>query len=318
MRRVLSIDGGGVKGVFPASFLASIEDSLGANIADYFDLIVGTSTGGIIALGLGLGLQARDLLSFYENWGPEIFGGPQGWYALRSVFGAKYSSAPLRRAAERVFGNRLLGESRNRLVIPSFNVETGEVHIWKTAHDPRLERDYKCKALEVALSTTAAPTYFPTYQSSSGTPLIDGGTWANNPLMVAMVEALGVLGWEPDSVRVLSLGCTTAPLDVNWVRSGKLRWAFKVVDVFTTAQSTSAYGMAQHLVPDRRNIIRISPVVTKNRFALDRARDIGALKGLGDFEARKALPRLRSLLFNGTPAERFVPFHQLAPSAKVD
>jgi patatin-like phospholipase/acyl hydrolase len=311
MRRVLSIDGGGVKGVFPASFLASIEDTVGGSIADYFDLIVGTSTGGIIALGLGLGLRARQLLTFYEKWGPEIFGGPRRWRAFRSLFGAKYSSDPMRRAAESVFGNRLLGESRKRLVIPSFNVETGEVHIWKTSHERRLERDYKCRAVEVALSTTAAPTYFPTYQSSSGTPLIDGGMWANNPLMVAMVEAVGVLGWPRDSVRVLSLGCTTAPLDVKWSRSGKLTWAFKIVDVFMTAQATSAYGMSQHLVTDRSNVVRISPVVTKNRFALDRACDIDALKGLGDFEARKALPQLRSAFFDGIPAEQFVPIHKV-------
>lgn len=311
MRRVLSIDGGGVKGVFPASFLATIEDSIGGCVADYFDLIVGTSTGGIIALGLGLGLRARDLLAFYENWGPQIFGGPRHWRILRALFRAKYSSDPLRRAAESVFGNRLLGESRNRLVIPSFNVETGEVHIWKTAHDRRLERDYKCRAIEVALSTAAAPTYFPTYQASSGTALVDGGMWANNPLMVAMVEALGVLGWPSDSLRVLSLGCTTAPLELKWARSGMLTWAFKIVDVFMTAQATSAYGMSQHLVLDRRNIVRISPMVAKDRFALDRARDIGALRGLGDFEARKAIPRLRKAFFDDGPTEEFVPIHRV-------
>jgi len=311
IRRVLSIDGGGVKGVFPASFLATLEDSVGGSIADYFDLIVGTSTGGIIALGLGLGLRAQDLLAFYENWGPLIFGGPRHWRLLRSLFRAKYSSDPLRRAAESVFGNRLLGESRKRLVVPSFNVETGEVHIWKTAHDRRLERDYKCRAVEVALSTAAAPTYFPTYQSSSGTPLVDGGMWANNPLMVAMVEAVGVLGWPRDSLRVLSLGCTTAPFEVKWARSGMLPWAFKIVDVFMTAQATSAYGMSQHLVPDRRDIVRISPTVAKNRFALDRAGDIRALRGLGDFEARKALPLLRSAFLSGGPAEEFVPIHPI-------
>jgi patatin-like phospholipase/acyl hydrolase len=311
MRRLLSIDGGGVKGVFPASFLTTLEDSVGGSIADYFDLIVGTSTGGIIALGLGLGLQARDLLAFYENWGPQIFGGSRGWRAIRSVFRAKYSSAPLSRAAESVFGSRLLGESRKRLVIPSFNVETGEVHIWKTAHHPRLERDYKCRAAEVALSTAAAPTYFPTYQSSSGTPLVDGGMWANNPLMVGMVEAIGVLSWPRDSLRVLSLGCTTAPLELKWARSGRLAWAFKMVDVFMTAQATSACGMSQHLVPDRSNIVRISPIVAKNRFALDRADDISALRGLGDFEARKALPQLRQAFFDDGPTEEFVPIHRL-------
>src|SRR5579862_8970222 len=73
MRRVLTIDGGGIKGVFPASFLATVEDSVGAKAGDYFDLIVGTSTGGIIALGLGLGFSATDLLAFYESLGPRVF-----------------------------------------------------------------------------------------------------------------------------------------------------------------------------------------------------------------------------------------------------
>ena len=68
-RRILAIDGGGIKGVFPASFLATVEDSIGNNVADYFDLIVGTSTGGIIALGLGLGLSAKEILRFTRNLG---------------------------------------------------------------------------------------------------------------------------------------------------------------------------------------------------------------------------------------------------------
>ena len=72
---MLCIDGGGIKGVFPASFLSTIEEAVGRPVADYFDLIVGTSTGGIIALGLGLGLGAGDLLRFYEQRGAAIFKG---------------------------------------------------------------------------------------------------------------------------------------------------------------------------------------------------------------------------------------------------
>jgi len=83
MRRILSIDGGGIKGVFPASFLTTLEESLGHPIAKFFDLIVGTSTGGIIALGLGLGLSAKEILSFYEEHGPSIFRGTRFARALR-------------------------------------------------------------------------------------------------------------------------------------------------------------------------------------------------------------------------------------------
>jgi hypothetical protein len=311
-RRILCIDGGGIKGVFPASFLYTIEESLGSSVADYFDLIVGTSTGGIIALGLGLGLSANDLLRFYQERGPAIFNrnGKVGW--IRHLLRAKYNPEPLRRALTAAFGSRQLGDSRKRLVVPSFNVESGEVHVWKTAHHPRLERDYSHLAVEVALSTGAAPTYFPTYKAQSGTPLIDGGVWANNPVAIATVEAIGILGWQASELLILSLGCTTAPFDIDWGRKhslGKLGWATKIADLFLTAQSVSAIGMTQHLLPDRNNLVRISPTVGKNRFELDRVSEIPSLQGIGDSEARKALPQLRPLFFNEPVKEDFVPYH---------
>jgi hypothetical protein len=317
-RRVLCIDGGGIKGVFPASFLATIEQSLGRSVADYFDLIVGTSTGGIIALGLGLGLSAGDLLRFYVERGPTIFGGNGHVGRIRQLFRAKYNPQSLKRSLSEAFGSRRLGDSRKRLVIPSFNVETGEVHVWKTAHHPRLERDYTHSAVEVALSTGAAPTYFPTYKAQSGTPLIDGGVWANNPVAIATVEAIGVLGWQAAELRILSLGCTTAPFDIDWGRKhslGKLGWATKITDLFMTAQSASATGMTQHLLTDRNNLVRISPTVGKNRFELDRVSEIPSLSGLGNSEARKALPHLRSTFFNEVVLEDFSPCRRLEPAS---
>ena len=145
----------------PAAFLATVEDTIGDNIANYFDLIVGTSTGGIIALGLGLGLPAKELLAFYEEHGPTIFKGNRVLRLLRWLGTSKYSSTPLENALRSCFGDKRLGDSKKRLVIPSLNLENGEVYIYKTAHHPRLERDYKEDAVEVALKTAAAPTYFP-------------------------------------------------------------------------------------------------------------------------------------------------------------
>src|SRR5262245_37057247 len=103
MKRILSLDGGGIKGVFPASFLAELEQNLDRPIGDYFDLIVGTSTGGIIALGLGLGLSAKEVLSFYEDHGPRIFAGRRWWRAVRRLGAAKYDRAPLDAAVREVF-----------------------------------------------------------------------------------------------------------------------------------------------------------------------------------------------------------------------
>jgi patatin-like phospholipase/acyl hydrolase len=288
------------------------EQSLGQPIATYFDLIVGTSTGGIIALGLGLGLSARDVLSFYEEHGPSIFRGSRAARALRQIGISKYNSNPLREALRTLFGDRKLGESTRRLVVPSCNLDTGEVHIWKTSHHPRLERDYTASVVEVALSTAAAPTYFPTHRSSAGIPLVDGGMWANNPVGIALVEATGILEWPRDSLRVLSLGCTTTPLSTGVLRNRALGWLFwrmKVTEVLMAAQSSGALGMATHLIGDRNNLVRISPTVSE-AFTLDNVREIRSLKGLGDSEARKALPSLRPLFF-AHPADEFVPHHHV-------
>jgi hypothetical protein len=313
-KRILSIDGGGIKGVFPASFLACIEETVGQPISGFFDLIVGTSTGGIVALGLGLGLSAKTVLEFYLAEGPSIFPGNRLLRAIRHLFRAKYDPQPLSRALDRVFQDRKLGESKKRLVIPSLNIETGEVHIWKTAHAPWLERDYRCSAVEVAMSTAAAPTYFPSHESESGTPMIDGGMWANNPVAIAVVEAIGILRWKPEELRILSLGCTSVPLGGKLTGHrplGIYGWAPSIADVFMTAQSHSATGMVQHMIPDRNMFVRISPTVANGKFPLDGPAGIPRLKGLGDFEARKALPSLRKMFFDAPVEDDFVPFHTL-------
>lgn len=307
MRKILCIDGGGIKGAFPASFLASVEEAIGDNVSNYFDLIVGTSTGGIIALGLGLGLTSQEILSFYEELGPNIFRSSFLIKIIRRIFSAKYNQGPLRDALNKKFDNKRLGDSFKRLVIPSLNLETGEVHLYKTAHHPRLEKDYKELVVDIALATAAAPTYFPAFRASNGIPLVDGGMWANNPLGAAVVEAIGVLKWDADTIRVLSLGCTTEPLNVS--RKSGVNFALKIVDVFMSAQSSASLSTAQVLI-GKRNIFRISPNVAKGRFSLDGVEEIQSLKGLGVSEARKALPDLREVFFN-EKAEHFEPYHKI-------
>lgn len=305
--RILTIDGGGLKGVFAASFLAELEATLGEPLVDYFDLISGTSTGGIIALGLGMGLSAAEILSFYETHGPKIFAGA-GLGKFRQWTFAKYSSQPLKEALEEVFGDRLLGESKTRLIIPSLNLETGEVHVFKTAHHPRFVRDHKERVLDVALATAAAPTYFPAHHLDSGTPLIDGGMWANNPMGVAAVEALGVLDWPKGSIKLLGVGCTTpitSTRESGHRGRGKLYWATRVADTFMAGQSSSAIGTAQLLL-GHDNVHRVSPNVSASMYKLDGVAQIKSLRGLGASEARKEFPRVSAMFF-ASKAEQFVP-----------
>ncbi len=215
-RRLLCIDGGGILGTFPAAFLAELEQHLEHPIRSYFDLIAGTSTGGIIGIALALGHSAEEMLGLYEDKGPKIFGqdrGPVGNFVgrrlreIRWLYRNKYDSEALRNALQEVLGDRRIGHARTRLVVPAWNPVAQSVYIYKTAHHPRLRTDYRSLAVDAALATAAAPTYFRQHITQREVGLLDGGVWANNPVAIAAVEAIGVLGWPRESLHVLSLGC---------------------------------------------------------------------------------------------------------------
>jgi uncharacterized protein len=319
--RILSIDGGGIRGVFPAALLARLEEHLELPIGRYFDLIAGTSTGGIIAIGLGLGLTARDILKLYVEEGPAIFdqqhGAMENWVRqkLRGVAHlvvTKHSSEPLRRALEGVLGRRMLGESRTRLVIPAWHAMLERVYIYKTAHHPRLESDYKQPAIDAAMATAAAPTFLKPHMTESAIELVDGGVWAANPIGVAAVEAVGILGWPGDKLKILSIGTINEPGELPRLR-GKLPMVASVTRLFMAGQSHSALGTAKIITGDvhkRKAIWRIDQTAPEGRYALDNTARISEMRDRAFAEAREQLPDLR-LHFFGAPAAEFVPVHKL-------
>ena len=214
--RILSIDGGGIRGVFPATFLAGLEERyLGGNsVAQYFDLIAGTSTGGIIALGLSAGLKASELRDLYVNRGCEIFppvrSGLVGAAERRlrnfcQYFKYRFDRKALMRILRETLGNRKFGEAQTRLCIPSFDGRYGEVYIFKTPHHPDFKKDARERMTKVAAATAAAPTFFQPLEDG-GYTFVDGGVWANNPIMIALVDVLSCFSVPRDNVRILSLG----------------------------------------------------------------------------------------------------------------
>jgi hypothetical protein len=294
--RILSIDGGGIKGVFPAAFLAALEEATGKRLADHFDLVAGTSTGGIIALGIGLGVPARDILAFYQRHGPTIFPKQGRWHRMfRWVARSKYRPKALRTALEAVFGHRRLGESETRLLIPSISAATGDVHIYKTPHHERLKSDYKQEAVDVALATSAAPTYFPVHRTPSGVQLMDGGLWANNPLMVAVVEAISLLGKSVGDIRALSVGCTATPMEVPWYAKGGglATWARSAVDWLMHGQSVNALNQAGLLIGSK-NILRVQHVVSPGIYSLDGVKAALQLEGPAREQARAWLSKIEA------------------------
>lgn len=308
--RILSIDGGGIKGVFPISFLAHIESALSLHsVANYFDLIAGTSVGGIIALGLGLGVTGRSMAEFFATRGRDIFPThaiPTS--TLRLICGGeKYKPNHLRKALQEVFGSKLLADSQARLLIPAFNTTQADIHIYKTAHHERLRMDYRLSAVEVAMATAAAPTYFPAYDSKHGVSLVDGGIWANDPVALAVVEGITVLGWSGDEIDVLSIGCTEETVDFKRKGHGGYFWIRRGIEAAMRGQSRSAQGMARHLTGRDRgieNVIRINPSVAADRFSLDGLSGIGDLQGFAYDQARHALPDIKTRFF-GANAEPF-------------
>ncbi len=163
--RILSLDGGGLMGAFTASVLATLEQSTGRRIVDHFDLITGTSTGGIIAIGLGMGASAEEILRFYEEQGADIFPparGVGGWVkTLGNLRRPKFSPEALRQAITSVVGDQPLKAARTRLAIPAYDASMGRIYVFKTPHDPDRAQDADTPAVDVALATSAAPTYFP-------------------------------------------------------------------------------------------------------------------------------------------------------------
>ncbi|MCE7886666.1 MAG: patatin [Alphaproteobacteria bacterium PRO2] len=328
IRRILCIDGGGIKGVMPAAYLAYIEDKLKIRIADHFDLIAGTSTGGIIALGLGLHIPAAEILDLYKSKGPAIFSQdvPVGfqtgnWIRLntKGLFFGKYNSTRLHAELENIFGTKKLGHSHARLVIPAYSDSPPGPHLFKTAHHARLRNDYLQSAVDVALATSAAPTYFPKHQLATGEELVDGGVWANNPIGVAALEAACMLGWDMHNVHILSLGCTSTI--TTYPRHGGLLsfGGGKIVKLLLDGQSHISMATAKLLLggPESQGrIIRQEVPLEKDYFKLDDTRKILSLEGLSRKCVRVALPQLEKVFFSA-PADPFNPMYKV-PENELD
>lgn len=194
--KILSVDGGGIKGLYSAVILADFEEKYG-KLSNHFDLICGTSTGGIIALALAAGIPAKEIVKMYSIEGPIIF--PYRNKLLFSlhkvkqgILTSKYKETHLKSALEKVFGNKRIGECETNVLIPTSNITTGQPFIIKNNHTEGLMRDDKHLLVDVALATTAAPTYFPIQEIptlGTGDQFTDGGLFANNPSLHGIQEA---------------------------------------------------------------------------------------------------------------------------------
>jgi len=289
--QILALDGGGAKALFTAHVLARLEQDLGVRITDSFDLVAGTSAGGIVALGLGAGLSPSQIVGHYEELVETVFPAARRrlWRRPRQLTSPIYDAEALRTALTKVFGDQLLGDSVKRLVIPAWDVQRGAVHIFKTPHHRRLARDWRIPMVDVAMATSAAPLYFPAARVD-GHRLIDGGVWANNPSVVAIAEAASMLDVPLSSMRVLNVG-TIDQLTIHPKRrdrGGLLQWAKPIAPLILSAGSRGGQGIAEHLI-GKSSYTRFDALVPGGLYALDSA-DPNDVAGLAASVSRELSP----------------------------
>lgn len=266
--KILSLDGGGIKGIYTAELLRHCQEKFGHGepVSRYFDMIAGTSTGGIIALGLGLGIATPDIAAFYRDDGRRIFPPLRGRWPGKArrllgwALGPKLAHEELEKALMARFGEHLLGESAARLVIPAFMMPKTEIAVFKTDHHQDFRNDHLTPMWKVARSTSAAPTYLKGHEhEESGRIFVDGGVWANNPVMVALVDALTAYDLTPEQIDVFSIGTGNAPFELSRPDVFGGMWAWREVikaAMFLTTDNATAQAKLL-LGPDR--CLRLEP-----------------------------------------------------------
>jgi len=244
---VLSIDGGGVRGIIPAYILDYIAGKTQKPIHQLFDVIAGTSTGGIIALGLGINRKGSDkpytpadLLDLYVSKAAQIF--PRSMFSrISMVFGPKYSPEPLEKILAEYFPDPLqMKDAVAKLVIASFDLVSQQPFFFKS--EPRGKDMTDWPAQLVARATSAAPTFFPPKLTTHGGltfAFVDGGVCANNPAMAAYAEARRVYGTERP-IYVLAVGTGDRHDPINYKAAegwGLMGWANQLVPLFMDSVS---------------------------------------------------------------------------------
>lgn len=265
--KILSIDGGGIRGIIPAIILDVMERATGKPICRLFDLISGTSTGGILALGLTRPdpenpteplYRAKDLIKIYEEEGHTIFS-RNIWHKLHSAWNLtdeKYPSLGIEDVLQRYFGDTFLSQALTDLVIPSYEIEKRDCFFFKSTKAKKTPQTHDFLMRQVARATSAAPTYFePCRITAQGDKnpswaLVDGGVFANNPAMCGFAEALAIYGPDQDYLMVsLGTGQLTRPLPYEDAKDwGLAGWAQNIISViFDGVQDTVDYQLKQLL-----------------------------------------------------------------------
>jgi patatin-like phospholipase/acyl hydrolase len=267
--RILSLDGGGIRGIVSVVLMQRLaaERGLGRWL-DRARLVAGTSTGGLIALGLAHGIDLAELRDLYETRGRSIF--DDSWLDdlrdLGRIAGAEYGNRGLERELRRIFGRATLGDLKKRVLVPAFDLDNEDRVASRRTWKPKLfhnfpgsDSDGKTPAWKVGLYTSAAPTYFPSVDG-----YVDGGVFANNPSLCALTQALDrrTRGARTrlDDVVLLSIGTGNSLVYIEGRKHdwGYARWAKPLVSLILDGVTGIANYQCRQLLEARYH--RLAPV----------------------------------------------------------
>lgn len=280
MIRILALDGGGIKGIIPALFLAEIEKLVKKPICKIFDLIAGTSSGGISTLALTLPdstkenpyYSAIDLVRLYKEEGKKIF--KRNWkhyfLSLDFLIGSKYPCEYFENYFEVYFGNAELKDALTEVLIPAYEVQNYFPHFFKR-HKAKVSENCNFYLKDIVRATSAAPIYFPA-KTTNALTFVDGGVFANNPSTCAYAEALRL--FKNETLLLLSIGTgkliqKKKVIPKDW---GLFQWAFPLSHiVLDSAIDTVDYQMRQILQSNSplQDYYRWNVKVDENFYSLD-------------------------------------------------
>ncbi len=332
--RVLCLDGGGMRGLYTAAVLQNLASRFhqsDIDIGSGFDLIVGTSTGAILASGLAAGVPLSTVVDLYAVEGKSIFTDPMpdltrkfhlaGW-VRRCLTKPANSADHLKAVLTRIFGAETLGALFSRrgigLCITSVDLLKESARVFKTGHVIDKNRDDALRITDVCLASAAAPVFLPLARIEGSGVFVDGGLWANNPIMVGLVEALEIAGDR--SIEIISIGTCPAPagniIAKSALNRGLWGWLFNTttLSVSMNAQAHGSNNIARllqpHLSKNGRSVTiarlpQTAPSLDHAKYLkLDQASDlaISAFQELGQADAVAAY----QLCQNGSQEGRLI------------
>ncbi len=261
--RILALSGGGYLGLYTAVVLAELEKRAGEPLGRRFDLLAGTSVGGLLAMALAFEVPMAEIVRLFVERGEEVFssrGLPGGRVTrlldmTRSVLGPKYSGEALRRELARHFGERTMGDARHAVVVPAVDVGASRTKVFKTPHTQGSLGDEGLSAVDVTLATCAAPAYFPCVKVGERL-YADGGLFAVAPDQVALHEAQHFMGAKQARVRMLSIGTATRgfqPADSIDPEAGAVGWLSegRLILTLISVQQQHVQAVMEDLLEDR-------------------------------------------------------------------